>query len=136
MAAHPLPDHGVQEYDADFVGGDYATAHPRFYANTMLGPVPKNPEHPDFDMLASVIPRAKDRGIASYAWMEESSYTQAVRAIPTCRRRWRSICGVGPVSLPVTRPTYPAAAAATPKVAVAAARAAPRPEILMRASLR
>jgi hypothetical protein len=41
LAGRPLPDHGVQEYDSDFVGGDYASAHPRFYGNTMLGPVPK-----------------------------------------------------------------------------------------------
>ncbi|WP_152365248.1 hypothetical protein [Microlunatus speluncae] len=82
VPGHPIPDHGGQAYDHDFVGGNYATTHPEYYRNTSLPPVPKNPEHPDFDLLGEVIAEAKKRGIQSYAWMEESSYIQAVRDIP------------------------------------------------------
>ena len=32
-----LPDHGVREYDLDWVGGNYATVHPEYYAGTILG---------------------------------------------------------------------------------------------------
>src|SRR5207245_4753142 len=36
VPGQPLPDHGKQEYDRDFHGGNYATPHPKFYANTAL----------------------------------------------------------------------------------------------------
>ncbi|SDS24126.1 hypothetical protein [Microlunatus soli] len=82
VPGHPIPDHGVQAYDHDYIGGNYAVTHPEFYGGTDIPPVPKNPEHPDFDLLGDVIGEAKKRGMASYAWMEESSYIQAVRDIP------------------------------------------------------
>lgn len=82
VPGHPIPDHGGQEYDHDFVGGNYATTHPEYYGNTAIPPLPKNPEHPDFDLLGDVIDEAQRRGMQSYAWMEESSYIQAVRDIP------------------------------------------------------
>lgn len=82
IPGHPLPDHGVQEYDADWVGGNYATVHPQYYRNTMLGPVGRAPEHPDLDLLAEVVPAAKRRGIGSYAWIEESGYAAELRRYP------------------------------------------------------
>jgi len=82
VPGHPLPDHGVQEYDLDFHGGDYARAHAEYYGGTILPPVPRAPEFPGFDLLAEVVPAAHDRGMRAYAWMEESSYVQAVRDIP------------------------------------------------------
>jgi hypothetical protein len=82
VPGHPLPDHGMQAYDHEFLGGNYARTHPQFYGGTMIPPVPESTEHPDLDLLGDVIPAARARGMASYAWMEESSYTQAVRDIP------------------------------------------------------
>ena len=81
IPGHPLPDHGVQEYD-DWVGGNYATVHPQYYGNTVLGPVGRAPEHPDFDLLAEVIPAAKQRGMGAYAWIEESGYAAELRRYP------------------------------------------------------
>ena len=37
IAGHPLPDHGVQEYDPQFRGGSFATIHPEFYGKTAIG---------------------------------------------------------------------------------------------------
>src|ERR1043166_617069 len=33
-----LPDHGKQEYDDNFHGGQFATPHPQFYRNTSILP--------------------------------------------------------------------------------------------------
>jgi len=77
-----LPDHGAQEYDLDWVGGNYATVHPEYYTRTSIGPAGRAPEHPDFDMLAEVIPEAKRRGMKSYASIEESSYAEELRTYP------------------------------------------------------
>lgn len=82
VPGHPIPDHGGQEYDHSFVGGNYARTHRAFYTGTAIPPVPRSDEHPDLDLLGDVIPAAAARGIQSYAWMEESSYVQAVREVP------------------------------------------------------
>src|SRR5271166_4393063 len=34
LKGHPLPDHGVQAYDENFHGGNYATPHAQYYKNT------------------------------------------------------------------------------------------------------
>ena len=34
----PLPDHGKQEYDDTYHGGNFATPHPQFYKNTSIQP--------------------------------------------------------------------------------------------------
>src|SRR5690348_9239855 len=36
VPGQPLPDHGKQEYDLNFYGGNFATPHPQFYKNTVL----------------------------------------------------------------------------------------------------
>ncbi len=82
LPGHPLPDHGPQEYDHDWVGGNYATVHPQFYDGTILGPVGRAPEHPDWDLFEQVLPEAKRRGMQSFAWIEESSYAQELRNYP------------------------------------------------------
>ena len=33
-----LPDHGKQEYDDDYHGGNFATPHARYYRNTSIAP--------------------------------------------------------------------------------------------------
>src|SRR5690242_16355602 len=49
-----LPDHGKQEYDTQFHGGNYAQTHEKYYAHTSLKNIAA-PDHPDFDVLARVI---------------------------------------------------------------------------------
>lgn len=81
IPGHPLPDHGVQEYDYDWVGGNYATVHETYYRGTMLGPVGRAQEHGGWDFLAEVTPSARKRGMKVFAWMEESFYSH-VRHLP------------------------------------------------------
>jgi hypothetical protein len=71
VPGQPLPDHGAQQYDRDsFHGGDYATLHPQFYAQSVF----KNfraPDLGDFDLLATVVPKARARNIKSFCWFED-----------------------------------------------------------------
>jgi hypothetical protein len=67
----PLPDHGKQEYDtATFRGGNYATPHRQYYKNTSITPE-RAPDHPNYDVLADVLPRAHQRGMKVIAWFED-----------------------------------------------------------------
>jgi len=66
----PLPDHGGQEYD-QVHGGSYTKVHPEFYANSVIKDI-RAPELGDFDILADVTPKAKARGMQTYALFEES----------------------------------------------------------------
>src|SRR6478752_381127 len=70
VPGQPLPDHGKQEYDRDFHGGNYATPHPQFYGRTVLKDV-RAPDHGDLDILAAVLPKAKARAMKVYAWAED-----------------------------------------------------------------
>lgn len=63
---HPFPDHGKREYDLDLIGGNYATPHLEYYANTVLRDT-KAPDYGDFDVLEKVLPKAKARGVKVYA---------------------------------------------------------------------
>src|SRR5271168_4499544 len=36
IPGQPLPDHGKQQYDLNFHGGNFATPHPQYYQNTVL----------------------------------------------------------------------------------------------------
>jgi hypothetical protein len=67
----PLPDHGRQEYDTStFRGGNYATPHPQYYRNTSITPE-HAPDHGAYDVLADVIPQARQRGMKVIAWFED-----------------------------------------------------------------
>jgi hypothetical protein len=77
-----FPDHGVTEYERDWRGGNYATIHPQYYANTILGPTGRAPEYQDWDMLETVIPEAKRRGLRSFAMIDESSHARHLRSYP------------------------------------------------------
>ncbi len=69
VPGHPLPDHGKQEYDLDFHGGNYAAVHPRYYRDTALRPEDtRAPDHGDLDILEAVLPEAKKRGIRTICW--------------------------------------------------------------------
>jgi hypothetical protein len=65
-----LPDHGKQEYDDNYHGGNFATPHPQYYKNTSILPQ-KAPDHPDYDVIANVLPRARQRGMKVIAWYED-----------------------------------------------------------------
>lgn len=67
----PLPDHGRQEYDTStFRGGNYATPHPQYYRETSIAPQ-HAPDHGAYDVLADVIPKARQRGMKVIAWFED-----------------------------------------------------------------
>ena len=65
-----LPDHGKQEYDDNYHGGIFATPHPQYYKNTSILPQ-KAPDHPDYDVIGDVLPRARKRGMRVIAWYED-----------------------------------------------------------------
>jgi hypothetical protein len=66
----PLPDHGAQQYDTDRQGGDYAAVHSQYYRDSVFGDI-RAPETANFDVLAEVVPKAKARGMKSYAWYDD-----------------------------------------------------------------
>jgi hypothetical protein len=70
IPGQPLPDHGVQEYD-EIHGGCYTRVHPEFHAKTVIQNL-RAPELGDFDILADVMPKAKARGMQTYALFEEA----------------------------------------------------------------
>ena len=70
VPGQPLPDHGKQEYDLNFHGGNYATPHPEFYRDTVLKDT-RAPDHPNLDILAEVLPAAKKRGMKTICWLED-----------------------------------------------------------------
>lgn len=72
IPSHPLPDHGVQEYD-QFFGGNFGTTHHQYYGNTAI----EDFQAPDEatrgnDWMAALLPECEQRGIAIYAWVVES----------------------------------------------------------------
>ena len=58
VPGQPLPDHGKQEYDPEFHGGNFARTHEQYYGHTSLKKI-QAPDHPGFDVLASVLPQAR-----------------------------------------------------------------------------
>jgi hypothetical protein len=71
VPGQPLPDHGKQEYDtATFKGGSYTRVHPEYYKDTVLKDL-RAPDLGDFDVLESVIPAARKRGIKTICWFED-----------------------------------------------------------------
>ncbi len=92
----PFPDHGKQEYDDNFHGGNFATPHPQFYKDTVLKET-KAPDHGNIDILEMVIPAAKKRGIKTYCWSEDV-WRPDVPNVEKCQevdlsgRRARTLC--------------------------------------------
>ncbi|MBM3746899.1 MAG: transposase [Acidobacteria bacterium] len=70
VPGQPLPDHGKQEYDLDFHGGNYAAVHPQYYANTVLKQT-RAPDHGELDIIAALLPAARKRGIKLICWYED-----------------------------------------------------------------
>ena len=71
VPGQPLPDHGKQSYDTDtFSGGCYTAYDPKYFASTRF----KNFRAPDFgnyDVLESVLPSARQRGLKTICWFED-----------------------------------------------------------------
>ncbi len=70
VPGQPLPDHGKQEYDTNFHGGNFARTHEQYYSHTSLKKI-QAPDHGDFDVLAAVLPHAKSRGMKTFCWYED-----------------------------------------------------------------
>ncbi len=71
IPGQPLPDHGAQTYDTEtFHGGSYAAVHPQYYGETIFKDF-RATDLGDFDLLASVVPQARARGMQSYCWLED-----------------------------------------------------------------
>src|SRR6516165_639794 len=70
IPGQPFPDHGKQEEDRDFHGGNYATPHPEFYRRTVLKDT-RASDHGNLDILEAVLPKARSRGLRVYAWAED-----------------------------------------------------------------
>ena len=72
VPGQPLPDHGKQEYDLDFHGGNYATVHPQYYQDTGIRPEDtRAPDHGDLDIVAAVLPATRKRGMKTILWAED-----------------------------------------------------------------
>jgi hypothetical protein len=100
VPGQPLPDHGKQEYDLNFHGGDFATPHEKFYAKTNLKCV-KAPDYGDYDLLADVLPKAHKRGMKVYAWYEDNfgkdiPGIEKVREVELSGGRASTLCPLNP----------------------------------------
>lgn len=71
IPGHPFPDHGSQESDEKtYHGGNYATPHAEFYRNTVLKQT-RAPDHGDLDIVATVLPAARKRGMRVFCSIED-----------------------------------------------------------------
>jgi hypothetical protein len=72
VPGQPLPDHGKQEYDLDFHGGNYGTVHAQYYKDIGLKPEDtRAPDHGKLDIITEVLPEAKKRGLKTILWTED-----------------------------------------------------------------
>jgi hypothetical protein len=60
----------VQKYDTDFHGGNFAKVHLEYYKDTVLKDT-RAPDHGELDILATVLPAARKRGIKTICWLED-----------------------------------------------------------------
>ena len=71
VPGQPLPDHGKQQYDTDtFKGGSYTKTHPQYYKDTVIQNF-RASDLGDFDVLESVLPAARKRGMKTICWFED-----------------------------------------------------------------
>ncbi len=88
VPGQPLPDHGKQEYDLDFHGGNYATVHSQYYKDTVLRPEDtRAPDHGKLDILSAVLPAAKTRGIRTFLWTIDKAPPASVPNIEKLQER-------------------------------------------------
>jgi hypothetical protein len=102
IPGQPLPDHGKQEYDLNFHGGNFAIPHPQFYKNTILKDT-RAPDHGNLDILAEVLPAAKRRGMKVICWLEDVFRTD----LPNIEKlQERDLYGRNAETLCVNNPEY------------------------------
>jgi hypothetical protein len=102
IPGQPLPDHGKQEYDLNFHGGNFATPHPQYYKNTVLKDT-RAPDHGNLDILAEVLPAAKKRGMKVICWLEDVFRTD----LPNISKlQERDLYGRNAETLCVNNPDY------------------------------
>ncbi len=71
IPGQPFPDHGKQESDENtYHGGNFATPHAEFYKNNVLK-IPHAPDHGGLDIVATVLPAAKKRGMKLFCTLED-----------------------------------------------------------------
>ena len=71
IPGQPFPDHGSQESDErTFHGGNYAMPHQEFYRETSLKST-RAPDHGELDIVASVLPAARKRGMKFFCSIED-----------------------------------------------------------------
>ena len=71
IPGQPFPDHGSQESDEKtFHGGNYATPHAEFYKQTVIKET-RARDHGDLDIVATVLPAAKKRGMRLFCSIED-----------------------------------------------------------------
>jgi hypothetical protein len=63
----PFPDHGVQVYDNDFVGGAVFDYDRRYFERTILSEF-RSPDYQGRNLLAELLPKARERGLDVVAW--------------------------------------------------------------------
>ena len=59
IPGQPLPDHGKQEYDLNYHGGNFATPHPQYYQNTVLKHT-RAPDHGNLTFSPRCFPLQKN----------------------------------------------------------------------------
>ncbi len=85
VPGQPLPDHGKQEYDLNYHGGNYATVHREYYKDTVLNNL-RAPDHGDLDIIAAVLPAARKRGMKLICWFEDV-WRKDLPGIEKCQER-------------------------------------------------
>jgi len=71
VPGQPLPDHGKQQYDTDtFYGGSYTKINPQYYKGTVFKEF-RAPDLGSYDVLESVLPSARKRGLKTICWFED-----------------------------------------------------------------
>jgi hypothetical protein len=82
---------------APFRGGNFATVHPQYYHDTILKPEDtRSTDFPNLDILATVVPAARKRGIKTFCWIIEDN---TLPQVPNMDKLWE----VGLDGHPVTR---------------------------------
>jgi len=72
LIGQPLPGHGKHAYDTNLRGGNFARVHSQYYRDTGIDPAATQaPDHPEFDLLAEVIPKARKRGMGVYCLVQD-----------------------------------------------------------------
>jgi hypothetical protein len=79
----PYPDHGPQEKDTKFHGGNYAIPHQQYYTNTVLKDT-RATDYGNRDIVAEVLTAAKKRGMRVFCTIEDQ-WRDDVPGIDECR---------------------------------------------------